>query len=346
MPTTIAYLCDMQHDNGYKQLFSHREMVRDLLLGFVDGDWVQELDFSTLERVNGSFVSDKLRDRESDVIWRIDFKGQKLYIYLLLEFQSSVDHSMAVRMMTYVGLLYQDLIKHKKVNPQRLPPVLPLVLYNGKDRWLAKTDIADLIISMPKGLDAYKPQMRYLLLDENCYDTATLEPLDNLAAALFQMENSASLQDVRNVIQKLCVWLSDNEQQTLRRAFTVWIHRVLLRSKYPQASVQETNNLQEVESMLAENMELWAQESFNKGMQKGVEKGKQEGMQKGMQKGMQEGRQEGRTSLFLRQLRLKFGTAVNSSIIQRVEQADATELEVWSERILSANSLEDVFIGE
>ncbi|MDX8377905.1 MAG: DUF4351 domain-containing protein, partial [Mariprofundales bacterium] len=103
-----------------------------------------------------------------------------------------------------------------------------------------------------------------------------------------------------------------------------------LRGKYPQASMQETNNLQEVESMLAENMELWAQESFNKGMQKGVE----------------QGMQTGRTSLFLRMLRLKFGTAVNSSIIQNVEQADAAELEIWSERILSANSLEDVFIEQ
>ncbi|MDX8394424.1 MAG: DUF4351 domain-containing protein [Mariprofundales bacterium] len=176
--------------------------------------------------------------------------------------------------------------------------------------------------------------MRYLLLDESCYDTAKLEPLDNLAAALFQMENSASLQDVRNVIQKLCVWLADDQQQTLRRAFTVWIHRVLLRGKYPQASMQETNNLQEVESMLAENMELWAQESFNKGRREGVEQGIQTGIQKGI------------TSLFLRMLRLKFGTAVKNSIIQNVEQADAAELEIWSERILSANSLEDVFIEE
>ncbi|MDX8393044.1 MAG: hypothetical protein R8K21_00465 [Mariprofundales bacterium] len=93
------------------------------------------------------------------------------------------------------------------------------------------------------------------------------------------------------------MWLVDDQQQTLRRAFTVWIHRVLLRGKYPQASMQETNNLQEVENRL-------------------------------------------------RILCLKFGTAINSSIIQKVEQAEANELEIWSERILLADSLGDVFIEE
>ena len=42
------------HDNSYKLLFSHAEMVRDLLLGFVKEDWVQDLDLDSLERVSGS----------------------------------------------------------------------------------------------------------------------------------------------------------------------------------------------------------------------------------------------------------------------------------------------------
>src|SRR5690606_14125819 len=44
------------HDSAYRLLFSHPEMVRDLLLGFIPGDWVHELDMSTLEKVNGSGI--------------------------------------------------------------------------------------------------------------------------------------------------------------------------------------------------------------------------------------------------------------------------------------------------
>jgi hypothetical protein len=42
------------HDSGYKQLFSHPEMVRDLLRDWVPGEWTAELDYSTLERINSS----------------------------------------------------------------------------------------------------------------------------------------------------------------------------------------------------------------------------------------------------------------------------------------------------
>ncbi len=43
-----------EHDNGYKLLFSHADMVADLIRGFVHEDWVRNLDFSTLEKVAGS----------------------------------------------------------------------------------------------------------------------------------------------------------------------------------------------------------------------------------------------------------------------------------------------------
>jgi len=32
--------------------------------------WLAEIDFSTLQKVNGSYGTDDLRSREDDVIWR------------------------------------------------------------------------------------------------------------------------------------------------------------------------------------------------------------------------------------------------------------------------------------
>jgi hypothetical protein len=52
-----------EHDGSYKQIFSHASMVEDLLRGFVQEDWVAELDFESLEKLNGSYVSEYLRNR-------------------------------------------------------------------------------------------------------------------------------------------------------------------------------------------------------------------------------------------------------------------------------------------
>ncbi len=46
------------HDESYKLLFSHPQMVADLLQGFVQAPWVAVLDFSTLEAVQIGTISD------------------------------------------------------------------------------------------------------------------------------------------------------------------------------------------------------------------------------------------------------------------------------------------------
>ena len=279
----------MDHDHSYKLLFSHPEMVADLLRGFVLEDWVKDLDFATLERVSGGYVADDLREREDDIVWRVRFGGEWLYVYLLIEFQSSVDHFMAVRVLAYLGLLYQDIIRTGGLTPDRLlPPVLPLVLYNGKPRWTAPEEVADLVAASPAGLDRYRPRLRYLLLDEGRYADGELAPLCNLAAALFRMENSRTPQDVEQVLSALVEWLKSPGQDSLRRAFTVWLKRVFLPGRLPSVDFDNLNELQEVKSMLAERVIEWTEEWEHKGLQKG--------------------RQEECISLVMRLLRRKFGT--------------------------------------
>ena len=119
------------HDTGYKALFSLPELVQQLIEGFVTPDIAQLLDFSTLELVAGSFVTPAMQSREEDVVWRVKMADTTLYLYLLLEFQSTPDAAMPVRMVQYVAALYDSLIKEKRVDPRRLPPVLPVVLYTG-----------------------------------------------------------------------------------------------------------------------------------------------------------------------------------------------------------------------
>ncbi len=62
----------LHYDEGYKQLFSRRRMVEDLLRGFVVGEaWISEVDFSTLERKGAGHVGDDPRKREGDMVWRV-----------------------------------------------------------------------------------------------------------------------------------------------------------------------------------------------------------------------------------------------------------------------------------
>ena len=50
-----------KHANAYKNMFSYKEVIRDIIRGFVKQDWIKELDFDSLERVSDSFVTDDKR---------------------------------------------------------------------------------------------------------------------------------------------------------------------------------------------------------------------------------------------------------------------------------------------
>ncbi len=252
---------------------------------------------STLEKMNGSYVSDDLRDREDDIIWRVRWGEDWLYVYLLLEFQSTVDKYMALRIMVYVGRLYQDLLNTGKIAAgAKLPPVLPVVLYNGQPRWSASLDINDLI--------------------------EELKPLKNLVAALFRLENSSSHEDILDVITTLLKWLSGEKQSSLHQAFTVWFCRVFFPVKGGVENLPAIEGLEGVRTMLAERVKEWTSEWEKKGRTKG--------------------RKEGEALLLQRQLQLKFGS-LSSEYLCKIKEADSETLLLWSERILTATSIEEMF---
>jgi hypothetical protein len=220
------------HDNAYKNIFSHRQVVADLLTGFVNEDWVRAVDLSTLDRRNGSFVSDDLRDREDDLIWRVRRGDEVAYVYLLLEFQSRADPWMALRLMVYIGMLYQELVKTGEVGVSgrsgragHLPAVFPIVIYNGDAAWAAPRDVAELIEPLPGGLAAYRPNLRYHLLDEG---RTPIRASDNTVSDLIEIESAPDPEQVQDIVARISQRLAGPENTELRRALAVWIRRVVL----------------------------------------------------------------------------------------------------------------------
>lgn len=319
------------HDHSYRLLFEHSDMVADLLKGFVHESWVQDLDFSTLERLPGAHVDDKLKKREIDMVWRLHYRGEDwLYIYLLLEFQSTVDPYMALRLLGYVSQLCQHLKRQDLLTRDgKIPPVLPLVLYNGDGQWKAVRDVADLFAEAPPGLERYRPRMPYLLVDEQRLELAELESLQNLAAALFRLEKNRLPPDILRVVEALRGWLEDRDD--LRRAFEAWIRKVLLARRWPKAVESNTSiTLEELEIMLRERDRPWPEVWAEKGEKKGL------------QKGRREGRKTGRVELLKRQLEAKFGP-LDDSVHLRLHEASSRQLLTWGTRLITADRLDDVF---
>jgi len=313
------------HDSSYKFLFSTPEMVRDLILGFIPDDWLHSLDYDTLEKVPGSYITEDFRSRADDIVWRVKVGGQWVYLYLLIEFQSSVDKYMALRMMVYQGLLYQDLIKRGEVLADgRLPPVLPIVLYNGSSRWTAATDVFELIPPVPGLVEQFKPRLKYLLIDESAYSDSELASLKNLVAAVFRIEHPSSPQAIGALLSLLQEWLTDRPD--LRRMFALWIRATLMRRAQYSIVLPQIDDLQELNIMLAERLEEWAH---------GYEA-------QGLKKGMQQGMQQGEVLALQKLLAKRFG-AIPSEMTAQIGAATLSQIEFWFDRAIDAPSLAAVF---
>jgi predicted transposase YdaD len=113
-----------KHDRSFRLLFSQPRLIEDLMRRFVGrgGTWIDDLDFSTLERVSTAHISEALASRDGDVGWRVRLKSAPIFIYLLVEFQSTNDRFMALRESVYMGLFLQQILKQGGLTPEGLLP--------------------------------------------------------------------------------------------------------------------------------------------------------------------------------------------------------------------------------
>lgn len=315
-----------EHDRSFKRLFSHPAVVEELLRGFLREEWAERLDFSTLERASGSFVSDRLRERHADLIWRLrlkDGKKEGFFLYVLLEFQSTPDHFMAVRLTSYVGLLLEAIVHQEKLRPgDLLPAALSIVLYSGKRRWKGPQDLSSFFPPAPSGLQRRLPDLSYVLLDASRLDLSRPELASNRVALLLRIER-CDLMEIPSLIGRLRA-LSKGEDPGLWRAFMIWIGSVLHRTSRGGIMTSEADFAEE-ESMLEENIRAWER------------KVRREGKREGEVKALRD--------VLLSQMALRFGRLPRQVRDKIREITSPQELRKLAERFATADSLQDLRLG-
>ncbi len=363
------------HDALYHRFFSDPAVVAQLLREFVAGPWLDGLDLDGIERLNTKFHADTGGRRESDLVWRIPRRdGGDAYVMLLLEFQSTPDPRMALRMLVYAGLLWQQLVREQRLLPDgRLPPILPVVLYNGDPRWRAPVELRDLI-GLPEAspLWQWQPGLRYHAIDEGDFSAGDLAGREGLPALLFRLENSPDPSGLVALADDIAAWFARHPGFAAARKVLVELLGAAMTPIGPVARVPE--ELLEVRNMLVTRMEKWVEQKTIQMRQEIEQQVRQELRQELQQQVRQEllqelqqqvqvqeqrlemqrqqrleaeqrGEAKGEATLLLRQLERRFG-ALPDWARDRVLAADTVAMEDWALRVLDAASLEEVLAGD
>lgn len=230
------------------------------------------MDFSSLKNHSGNYVTPLFEEKFEGVVWSVEVTWQdvtqRVFLYILLEFQSTVDTTMPIRLMHYVACFYDHLFKTQATTPSEgLPPVLPIVLYNGSKRWTAQQDVYDMVQPKPPSfLRVYQPHLRYYLIDEGRYTDEELSRRQTPLSGVFSIENAAGSREAlqRAMDRVVEIIQAAPNKDRIDAITTRWLKRHLQRLG-ADINLVRLNSLVEDRDMLAENLENWAKKERAEG---------------------------------------------------------------------------------
>ena len=152
-----------RHDAGYKLMFTYPRMVEHLLRA-IFRSLADELDLATLTRMSSDVVAEDLRQRTADRLWQVNFTDRETPpLLILLEFQSTPDRRMSLRILEYRRLLLEEAVNREAAGSGGGRPLfVAIVIYNGTRRW---RDPACLKGPVPGDLLDYECRHAYRLAD-------------------------------------------------------------------------------------------------------------------------------------------------------------------------------------
>ena len=325
-------------DPIYKRLYAFPEMVADLVCSLLPAEDLG-INADSLSKLPNEYVADDYRQRRGDTVWRLSAKGGDLHILVLLEFQSTTNATMALRVLEYTAMLYRELVREGDLGPDGLlPPVLPVVLYNGAARWRVATQMRDLIAPTGQALALFQPSQCHIALDERRVK-ADDPRLKALTRAVVQLEQSRTTADLARVADAL---MGGSYRPELQAAFADWLQLLLLRLDGKPASVAEASlgkmGLEEVRMTLADRVAEWPKPYIRQGREEGLSLGREEGISLGREEGIAQQR-----VLLRRQAAARFGAATADRLARALAaQTDPARLAEVGEAIVRCETSEEL----
>jgi hypothetical protein len=321
------------HDGLFRYIFSQPENAAPLIRSLVPAA-AGKVDWTSLQLEPGSYVDERLRARHSDLLFQARVDGRTTFLYVLMEHQSTVDALMPWRVLQYIVRVCERWLDENHV-VERLPAVIPIVVYHGQRRWKAARDLhalIDLDAAMKGLLGPHIPQLEIVLDDLSGQDETALrrKKLTNagfLALWALQVgDRSRSLEreivGVIDVVAELAA--SEHGQRAWAAVLQYSLETAEVDAERLRAVLENNIGKPKTETLMT-----------------GAERLRAEGEARGEARGQLLGQRQGKADLLLKLLRTKFGE-VSASVQGRVETATADELDAMSGRLFRAVAPEDV----
>jgi predicted transposase/invertase (TIGR01784 family) len=164
-------------DNCFKRIFADHRLFADFLKDFIHIDILESVKPEDIEDLTERFLPLFQENRDADTVKRVRLKEHPLFVIAILEHESNVNHRSCFKMLQYICLVLDAWEKDaEKETPGssllkdfKYPPVLPMILYDGKGPWTAQRNFPERT-HMNTVFEKYIPKFEYELVNLNDYN--------------------------------------------------------------------------------------------------------------------------------------------------------------------------------
>ena len=234
-------------DSGGKIIFENAVLCSQLLNGYVDMEELKHVKPEDIEDVTERFIPMFTEQRDADVIKKVHLSGDKDIFIALIEHKSGVDYNVGMQILRYMVYIWEDYEKEQNklisgvshTKDFKYPPILPIVYYEGKEKWTASRVLADRIVLNDLFSD-YIPDFKYHLINLNEHDNRSLiERNDELSFVMLinkikSDDDFKALKFPEGYLEMLFKKSPDDVLKTISRVISV----VLRKKNLPENDIQ------------------------------------------------------------------------------------------------------------
>ena len=235
-------------DSGGKIIFENPTLCAQLLKDYCSMDILKKIKPEDIEDVTERFVPMFTEQRDADVVKCIHLTDEEEIFIALIEHKSGVDYNVGMQILRYMVYIWEDYEKsqeriHEGISATKnfkYPPILPIVYYEGKEKWDATTNIRDRIV-LGEVFKEYIPGFKYHLIELINYDKGVLLQKENglslvmLINSLKTAEEFKKLQLPSNYLSKVINSSPQDVLDTIARVVAV----VLRKQNVPETEIQD-----------------------------------------------------------------------------------------------------------
>ncbi len=151
------------HDGFFKYSLQDLALAKEFINNYLPDKVVKLLDLSSMEPVRDSFVDEELKQYFTDMLFKINLNGRTAYSYFLFEHKSSADRNISLQLLGYIVKIWKMVCSQSTV--EKLPVIIPLVIYHGAKPWNVGLKLSDLLHQVPDAVKEHVPDYKYILHD-------------------------------------------------------------------------------------------------------------------------------------------------------------------------------------